>query len=208
MTSESEKTGPEGLRRKEKGDEQTAKGIDVSGAIDVARHPRVATLELLRARHPFERHPRAQKGPSSPHLRLPSRADESLNVTAFAIFSSEPLTHATRPEPTILRSFQLMNVSIQPEIIITGICLSVCLSVSPRISPVASSNARQVFPLVCVVWIRINDSLKSRRMHTRSHSRDVAFSTGVFFLKYNRFVSTCQLVYVYICFIRRPFHLC
>jgi len=69
--------------------------VDVSGAIDVARHPRVATLELLLAHqshYSFERYPRTEKLffisplPSLSQYLAPTKA---FKVIAFAIFSSE-----------------------------------------------------------------------------------------------------------------------
>lgn len=111
--------------------------VDVSGAIDVARHPRVVTLELLLTRHPFERHPRAQKSPASPHLRLPCRGvsrRRKPQCHGFCNFLSTDARNESRiDDPQVVSINE--RICIAREIIITeSVYIYISLSACSRIN--------------------------------------------------------------------------
>lgn len=138
--SEPRDTDARSVRRKEKG--ATARPrqrkVGVSGAIDVARHPRrplnfrsLVTLSSLAQKSLSSSRPSPLRLPRQRRRRHPlsfSRADESLNVTASAIFLSEHRRARACDETRRDRglndaqtgSFQLINVSTAREIIITA----------------------------------------------------------------------------------------
>lgn len=65
---------------------------------------------------------------------------------------------------------------------------------APESTLVTSSNARQVFPLGCIIWIRTSVEI-TQNAHAISFTRRRVHD-GIF-LEYNRFVWTCHLVYLY-----------
>lgn len=108
--------GPKGYVKKKREMNRPRK-VDVSGAIDVARHPRVATLELLLTRHPFERHPRAQKSllplfvpPSSCLSRCLAPTEASMS--RLLQFSRLEHWRMQRDKNRRILRFQLTNVSV------------------------------------------------------------------------------------------------
>lgn len=125
MTSEKRETGSKGYIEKKR-EMSGPRKVGVSGTIDIARHPRVATLELLLARHPFEHHPRAQKSSSSPHAfpvsrcLAPMKASMSRLLQFSRLSSCSDVRNETRTDDP--RDVSINEcIHITREIIITGI---------------------------------------------------------------------------------------